>query len=75
VIIKGKAVFKCPKTGEEVSLSKVCTNIDGKGNNCPFFVHWSWEGARSLLACSYPEAERYRKDVEGKKRVGSNPSR
>jgi hypothetical protein len=55
MIIKGKAVFKCPKTGEEVSLSKDCVE-------CECFKYWMWENAHPLLACSYPE--RYRKDVE-----------
>jgi len=55
MIIKGVAVFTCPKTGEEVRLDKECTNIDGKGNNCPHYKHWSWEGARPLLVCVYPE--------------------
>ena len=55
MIIKGKAVFKCPKTGEEVKLHKRCTNIDGKGNNCPHYKHWSWEGARPLLVCTFAQ--------------------
>lgn len=57
MIIKGKAVFKCPKTGKEVRLDEKCTNADGKGNNCEFFKHWMWQGTRPLLACSYGEKE------------------
>lgn len=52
-MIKGKAVFVCPRTGEEVQLHKECTNLDGKGNNCPFFKRWSWEGARPVVVCSW----------------------
>ena len=48
MIIKGKAVFKCPKTGEEVTLSKECIN-------CECFKHWMWESTRPLLACGYGE--------------------
>lgn len=69
-IIKGKAFFKCPETGEEVALHKRCTNIDGEGNNCLHFRHWSWEGARPLLACHYPEYVRYEKDVKRRFHLG-----
>jgi hypothetical protein len=55
LIIKGKAVFTCPKTGKEVTLHKECTNADGKGNNCEFFKHWMWESSHPLLACGYGE--------------------
>lgn len=55
MIIQGKAVFKCPKTGEEVRLDKECTNIGAKGENCPHYKHWMWRGSRPLLACTYPE--------------------
>lgn len=64
MIITGKAVFKCPKTGEEVSLHKECTNINGKGDNCPHYQHWTWQGSHPLLACNYLEFERYQKDVK-----------
>jgi len=63
MIIKGKAIFTCPKTGEKVHLHKECTNIDGKGNNCPHYKHWSWEGPHPLLACNYPEYVKYEKDT------------
>jgi len=45
MIIKGKAIFTCPKTGKEVSLSKDCVE-------CECFQHWMWEDAHPLLACN-----------------------
>lgn len=51
MIIKGKAIFLCPKTGKEVSLSKDCVE-------CECFKYWMWENSHPLLACSY------KKDVE-----------
>lgn len=56
MIIKGKAVFTCPKTGKEVTLSKDCIP-------CKFFKHWMWESAHPLLACGYG-LEEQKKDVE-----------
>ncbi len=64
MIIKGKAVFKCPRTGEEVRLDKECINLDGKGDRCPFLRHWSWEGSRPIISCSYKDFQQYSKDVE-----------
>lgn len=43
-MIVGKAVFKCPKTGEEVTLHKDCVK-------CENFKHWGWYGGRPYISC------------------------
>lgn len=63
MIIKGKAVFTCPQTGQEVLLHETCTNIDHQGNNCPFFKHWSWQGAHPVLVCIYDELKKKEANV------------
>ena len=43
-MIKGKAVFKCPKTGGEVILHRDCLG-------CEDFRHWGWYGGRPYISC------------------------
>jgi hypothetical protein len=43
-MIKGKAVFKCPKTGQDVTFHEACVS-------CPDFKHWGWYGGRPYISC------------------------
>lgn len=58
MINKGKAVFKCPKTGKDILLHEDCINADGKGNNCIFFNCYGMIGSRPYVACSYGEPKK-----------------
>jgi len=58
MILQGKAIFTCPKTGKEVILHIDCLNPDGKGNQCIFFRHWGgWHSAHPTIGCDYKQEQ------------------
>ena len=49
------ALFKCPRTQQEVTLEQNCIDADGRGTPCLFYQHWGWTGAHPYLACGYKQ--------------------
>ena len=63
-MIRGKAVFKCPKTGREVTLHKDCLNCDD-------FKHWGWYSGRPYISCKAAQEES--KEYSGVVQYGRAP--
>lgn len=68
MVVQGKAVFLCPKTGKEVFLHETCIFNEETKLPCPYFHGYGYIGARPYITCDYGTAKRYAHDVGEKEK-------
>lgn len=58
VLLTGKIVVKCPRSGEEVAVDKKCVECDD-------YKHLGLKGAKVLVSCKYRRIPATKKKCRG----------